>query len=148
MASGGRSRSSRKPEMRRPLSKTTGWPPPRPRPELVCGATAASKSVSDPAPTAAISASFSCSTGGTSVSTAPRMRSAVTTISPGNSSEKPSVFSGAAVEPSVLAESCANAGMAVETSNNAPSERVFMGEGTFICCLLIGLLAVCAARER
>ena len=59
-----------------------GMPPPRPRPELACGATAATKSVNEDAPMAAISASFSSSTGGTSVSTDPRMRSAVTTISP------------------------------------------------------------------
>ena len=82
IASGGRSRNSRKLPMRWPLSRMTGGPPaPRPRPLPACGATAVRISATEDAPSPSISSADSSSMGGTSVSTEPRIRSAVTTIS-------------------------------------------------------------------
>jgi hypothetical protein len=50
IASGGSSRISPKPEMRWPFRRMTGWPPCRPRPERVCGASASTSSPIEVAP--------------------------------------------------------------------------------------------------
>ena len=141
MASGGKSRSSRKPDTRWPFSNMIGMPPPRPRPELACGATAATRSVNDDAPKDAMSASFNSSMGGTSVSTAPLIRSAVTTISPEgppSTAFSMSSLAMATVLPVFWTLSMAIAGTEADNSKIALKRVVFMGRNSMYIIVTFG----------
>ena len=129
MASGGMSRSSRKLEMRRPLSSMTGRPPAsRPRALPICGASASKSSSMLVAPVARTSRASNVFSGGMSPTTPRGSRWPTTTTDSSTSSAK---YSSAGTAASVVAGDdgggsavCAKAGTAAAPARS----RISLGD--------------------
>ena len=98
MASVGMSRTSLKPEMRRPFSRITGLSPPRPRPLRVWGASSAKRSVTELTPKDWMSAAVNWTSGLMSPTTAPGSTLCPRTVTAATVSASPSA-AGAGARP-------------------------------------------------